>query len=47
LTLYIWWARRRLASSRTAAFTAFIDDPGEDRRDERGELENQIKETIR
>ena len=41
-TLHIWWARRPLASSRTTAFAALIDDPGEENPKERKYLEDLI-----
>lgn len=45
-SLYKWWARRPLASSRATAFAALIDDPGPDHPQEREAICKLIEEII-
>ncbi|MBN1139315.1 MAG: DUF1156 domain-containing protein [Anaerolineae bacterium] len=44
--LHIWWARRPLAVSRTTAFAALINGPGEDHPEEREHLQELIKDIV-
>ena len=42
-TLHIWWAHRPLATSRTTAFAALIDDPGPENPEKREYLKDLIR----
>jgi adenine-specific DNA methylase len=42
--MHVWWARRPLASSRTTALAALLDDPGAHEPEKRREIRDLIKE---